>query len=108
MEVLLAQPRGFCAGVERAIETVRRALARYGAPLHVFHEIVHNTQVVDALRAQGAVFVDRVDAVPEGAVLVISAHGVGRSVRQQAAARRLRLIDATCPLVTKVHVQARQ
>ncbi len=108
MEVLLAQPRGFCAGVERAIETVRRALARYGAPLHVFHEIVHNTQVVDALRAQGAVFVDRVDAVPEGAVLVISAHGVGRSVRQQAAERRLRLIDATCPLVTKVHVQARQ
>ncbi|MFM1990290.1 MAG: 4-hydroxy-3-methylbut-2-enyl diphosphate reductase [Pseudomonadota bacterium] len=104
-EVLLAQPRGFCAGVDRAIEIVERALAQFGAPIYVRHEIVHNEHVVGDLRAKGAVFVDDLDAVPRGAVLVFSAHGVSRAVRDEATARGLQVYDATCPLVTKVHVE---
>ena len=105
MEVLLAQPRGFCAGVDRAIEIVERALQVYGAPIYVRHEIVHNTHVVAELRARGAVFVDELDHVPAGATVVFSAHGVPKSVRNEAQARGLRVFDATCPLVTKVHVE---
>ncbi|WP_088278675.1 4-hydroxy-3-methylbut-2-enyl diphosphate reductase [Ideonella sp. A 288] len=108
MDVLLAQPRGFCAGVVRAVEIVERALQLHGAPVHVFHEIVHNGHVVADLRSRGAVFVDRIDEVPVGAVLVFSAHGVATSVERAARERRLRVIDATCPLVTKVHLQAQR
>jgi 4-hydroxy-3-methylbut-2-enyl diphosphate reductase len=105
MEVLLAQPRGFCAGVDRAIEIVERALQLYGAPIYVRHEIVHNTHVVADLRAKGAVFVDELDQVPAGATVVFSAHGVSKAVRNEAQALGLRVFDATCPLVTKVHVE---
>jgi 4-hydroxy-3-methylbut-2-enyl diphosphate reductase len=105
MEVLLAQPRGFCAGVDRAIEIVERALQVHGAPIYVRHEIVHNTHVVADLRAKGAVFVDELDQVPAGATVVFSAHGVSKTVRNEAQARGLRVFDATCPLVTKVHVE---
>jgi 4-hydroxy-3-methylbut-2-enyl diphosphate reductase len=105
MEVLLAQPRGFCAGVDRAIEIVERALQVHGAPIYVRHEIVHNTHVVSDLRAKGAVFVDELDQVPAGATVVFSAHGVSKAVRNEAQARGLRVFDATCPLVTKVHVE---
>jgi 4-hydroxy-3-methylbut-2-enyl diphosphate reductase len=105
MEVLLAQPRGFCAGVDRAIEIVERALQVHGAPIYVRHEIVHNTHVVADLRAKGAVFVDELDQVPAGATVVFSAHGVSKTVRHEAQARGLRVFDATCPLVTKVHVE---
>jgi 4-hydroxy-3-methylbut-2-enyl diphosphate reductase len=105
MDVLLAQPRGFCAGVDRAIEIVERALQVRGAPIYVRHEIVHNTHVVADLRAKGAVFVDELDQVPEGATVVFSAHGVSKAVRAEAQARRLHVFDATCPLVTKVHVE---
>jgi 4-hydroxy-3-methylbut-2-enyl diphosphate reductase len=108
MDVLLAQPRGFCAGVARAIEIVERALDRYGAPVYVYHEIVHNGHVVGDLAARGAVFVDRIDAIPPGAVTVFSAHGVANAVVAEAAMRGLRVIDATCPLVTKVHLQAQR
>ena len=108
MQVLLASPRGFCAGVDRAIEIVELALSIYGRPVFVRHEIVHNRRVVDRLRAMGAVFVDDVAEIPEGAVAVFSAHGVSPKVREEAAARRLRAIDATCPLVTKVHLEARR
>ncbi len=108
MRVLLASPRGFCAGVDRAIEIVELALARYGAPIYVRHEIVHNRHVVDGLRAKGAVFVEDVADVPEGALLVFSAHGVSPAVRRAAAERRLHTLDATCPLVTKVHVEAKR
>ncbi|MGE0099427.1 MAG: 4-hydroxy-3-methylbut-2-enyl diphosphate reductase [Hydrogenophaga sp.] len=108
MQVILAQPRGFCAGVTRAIDIVERALARHGAPVHVFHEIVHNQWVVDDLRSRGAVFVQALDAVPDHAVVVFSAHGVSRQVMNQAQARGLRTIDATCPLVSKVHQQAQR
>ena len=108
LRILLAKPRGFCAGVERAIETVERALERYGAPVYVRHEIVHNKRVVEKLRAKGARFVAEVDEVPEGAVTVFSAHGVTRRVEQRAAGRRLEVIDATCPLVRKVHVEGRR
>jgi len=104
-EVLLAQPRGFCAGVDRAIDIVERALARHGAPIYVRHEIVHNRYVVQKLRDQGAVFVEELDEVPAGAWVVFSAHGVSRQVREQAHAMGLRVFDATCPLVTKVHVE---
>jgi 4-hydroxy-3-methylbut-2-enyl diphosphate reductase len=104
-EVLLAQPRGFCAGVDRAIEIVERALAQFGAPIYVRHEIVHNEHVVGDLRAKGAVFVDDLDAVPRGAVVVFSAHGVSRAVRDEADRLGLQVYDATCPLVTKVHVE---
>jgi 4-hydroxy-3-methylbut-2-enyl diphosphate reductase len=105
MEVLLANPRGFCAGVERAIGIVERALELYGAPIYVRHEVVHNKYVVDDLRAKGAVFVEELDEVPAGGTVIFSAHGVSRSVRAEADARGLRVFDATCPLVTKVHVE---
>jgi 4-hydroxy-3-methylbut-2-enyl diphosphate reductase len=108
MEIVLASPRGFCAGVDRAIEIVEQALARYGAPVYVRHEIVHNRHVVEDLRAKGAVFIDDPADAPEGALLVFSAHGVSPAVRQAAADRRLRVIDATCPLVTKVHVETQR
>jgi len=104
-EVVLANPRGFCAGVERAIEIVERALERYGAPIYVRHEIVHNRFVVDDLRAKGAVFVDELDQVPRGSTVIFSAHGVAKAVRADAEARGLKVFDATCPLVTKVHVE---
>jgi 4-hydroxy-3-methylbut-2-enyl diphosphate reductase len=108
MRVILAQPRGFCAGVVRAIEIVDRALQQHGAPVYVRHEIVHNRHVVDNLRRKGARFVEELDEVPEGAVAVFSAHGVAQSVERDAAQRGLDVLDATCPLVTKVHVQGRQ
>ena len=105
MEVMLASPRGFCAGVERAIEIVERALELRGAPIYVRHEIVHNKYVVENLRAKGAVFVEELDEVPAGATVIFSAHGVSREVRAQAERRGLKVFDATCPLVTKVHVE---
>ncbi|MCP4636602.1 MAG: 4-hydroxy-3-methylbut-2-enyl diphosphate reductase [Methyloversatilis sp.] len=105
MEVLLANPRGFCAGVERAIAIVERALEQYGAPIYVRHEVVHNKFVVDSLRAKGAIFIDDLADVPAGATLIFSAHGVPQAVRHDAGARGLRVFDATCPLVTKVHVE---
>jgi len=108
MRILLANPRGFCAGVDRAIEIVELALARWGPPVFVRHEIVHNRQVVEALRAKGAVFVEDPAEAPPGALLVFSAHGVSPAVRQAAQQRGLRTLDATCPLVTKVHVEARR
>ena len=103
--VLLAEPRGFCAGVDRAIEIVERALAKFGTPIYVRHEIVHNTYVVNDLKAKGAIFIEDLAEVPPGAVLVFSAHGVSKSVRDEAAARGFSIFDATCPLVTKVHVE---
>jgi len=105
MEVVLAQPRGFCAGVDRAIEIVERALTVHGAPIYVRHEIVHNKYVVDDLRSKGAVFIDELDQVPTGAIVVFSAHGVSKVVQRDAQQRGLRVFDATCPLVTKVHVE---
>ncbi|HTS52383.1 MAG TPA: 4-hydroxy-3-methylbut-2-enyl diphosphate reductase [Burkholderiales bacterium] len=108
MEILLAQPRGFCAGVVRAVEIVERALEIYGAPVYVFHEIVHNRYVVDDLEKRGAVFVESLDLVPSGSVIVFSAHGVSDAVVEHAERRRLEIIDATCPLVTKVHLQAQR
>ena len=108
MQIQLANPRGFCAGVDRAIEVVEIALERFGAPVHVRHEIVHNKHVVDRLRDKGAVFVEDPDEVPPGSVLILSAHGVAPSVREAAAARDLTVIDATCPLVTKVHVETQR
>ena len=104
-QVLLANPRGFCAGVERAIEIVERALELFGAPIYVRHEVVHNKFVVDNLKAKGAIFVDELADVPPGSTVIFSAHGVPRQVRAEAAARGLRVFDATCPLVTKVHLE---
>lgn len=104
-EVVLAEPRGFCAGVDRAIEIVERALTLHGAPIYVRHEIVHNTYVVEDLRAKGAIFIEDLADVPAGATLVFSAHGVSQAVRQEAAVRGFQVFDATCPLVTKVHVE---
>jgi 4-hydroxy-3-methylbut-2-enyl diphosphate reductase len=104
-EILLAQPRGFCAGVDRAIEIVERALKQFGAPIYVRHEIVHNAYVVADLRAKGAIFIEDLDDVPAGNTLVFSAHGVSKAVRAEAEARGLSIFDATCPLVTKVHVE---
>ncbi|CAI08640.1 4-hydroxy-3-methylbut-2-enyl diphosphate reductase [Aromatoleum aromaticum] len=104
-EILLANPRGFCAGVERAIEIVEQALARFGAPIYVRHEVVHNKFVVDGLRAKGAIFVEELDEVPTGQTVIFSAHGVPQAVRSEAERRGLRVFDATCPLVTKVHLE---
>jgi 4-hydroxy-3-methylbut-2-enyl diphosphate reductase len=105
MEILLAKPRGFCAGVERAIEIVERALAQFGAPIYVRHEIVHNKSVVESLRAKGAVFVEELAEVPAGNTVIFSAHGVSREIRAEAERRGLKVFDATCPLVTKVHME---
>ncbi|MFO0930842.1 MAG: 4-hydroxy-3-methylbut-2-enyl diphosphate reductase [Gemmataceae bacterium] len=105
MDVLLANPRGFCAGVDRAIEIVERALEAFGAPIFVRHEIVHNRFVVESLRAKGAVFVDELSEVPDDATVIFSAHGVSQAVRSEAGQRGLRVFDATCPLVTKVHIE---
>ena len=105
MRILLANPRGFCAGVDRAIEIVERALELFGAPIYVRHEVVHNRYVVDRLRAMGAKFVDELAEVPEGAIVIFSAHGVSRAVQNEAQARGLEVYDATCPLVTKVHLE---
>jgi 4-hydroxy-3-methylbut-2-en-1-yl diphosphate reductase len=105
MEILLANPRGFCAGVDRAIEIVERALEIHGAPVYVRHEVVHNRHVVERLRGMGAVFVDELQEVPDGAIVIFSAHGVARTVRAEALRRGLRVFDATCPLVTKVHLE---
>lgn len=104
-EVLLAEPRGFCAGVDRAIDIVEQALLKFGAPIYVRHEIVHNTHVVNDLKHRGAIFIEELDDVPAGATLVFSAHGVSQAVQQEARARGFRIFDATCPLVTKVHVE---
>jgi len=108
LDVVLAQPRGFCAGVVRAIEIVERALLKYGAPVYVRHEIVHNKYVVESLKEKGAVFVEELDEVPPGAITVFSAHGVARSVEDEAARRRLPVLNATCPLVSKVHNQGKR
>jgi len=108
MRVILAQPRGFCAGVERAIEIVERAIEKYGAPVYVRHEIVHNRHVVESLRAKGAHFVDELDEVPPGGITIFSAHGVAQTVEQAAEERGLPVIDATCPLVSKVHLEGRR
>jgi 4-hydroxy-3-methylbut-2-enyl diphosphate reductase len=108
MKVILAKPRGFCAGVERAIEIVERALEKYGAPVYVRHEIVHNRHVVDSLRAKGARFVDELDEIPAGGITVFSAHGVSQKVEDEATMRSLPIIDATCPLVSKVHHEAQR
>ncbi|AQG97888.1 4-hydroxy-3-methylbut-2-enyl diphosphate reductase [Burkholderia sp. KK1] len=105
VEILLAQPRGFCAGVDRAIEIVERAIKLFGAPIYVRHEIVHNAYVVADLREKGAIFIEELSDVPEGATLIFSAHGVSKAVRGEAEARGLRVFDATCPLVTKVHIE---
>ena len=104
-EVLLAEPRGFCAGVDRAIEIVERALAKFGAPIYVRHEIVHNTYVVNELKSKGAIFIEDLSDVPPGSTLVFSAHGVSKAVQQEARDRGFSIFDATCPLVTKVHVE---
>ena len=108
LRVVLAKPRGFCAGVERAIEIVERALEKFGAPVYVRHEIVHNKHVVESLKHRGAVFVEEVDEIPEGAITVFSAHGVSKRVEGDAKLRTLEVIDATCPLVTKVHKEGRR
>ena len=105
MEITLAEPRGFCAGVDRAIEIVERALTKFGAPIYVRHEIVHNTHVVNDLKQRGAIFIEELDDVPPGATLVFSAHGVSKAVQQEAERRGFQIFDATCPLVTKVHVE---
>ncbi len=105
MKIILANPRGFCAGVDRAIEIVNRALDLFGAPIYIRHEVVHNRFVVDSLRQRGAIFVDELDEIPDGSTVIFSAHGVSMMVRQEAERRDLRLFDATCPLVTKVHME---
>ncbi len=108
MKIILAQPRGFCAGVERAIEIVEEALLRFGPPVYVRHEIVHNPHVVDRLRAKGAIFVQETDEIPQGAITIFSAHGVAEAVEEHAKTRGLEIIDATCPLVSKVHTEGQR
>ncbi len=108
MKILLANPRGFCAGVDRAIDIVERALGLFGAPIYVRHEVVHNRYVVDRLRSMGAIFVDELDRVPDGSTVIFSAHGVSRAVQEEAARRELSVFDATCPLVTKVHMEVKR
>src|SRR6185369_15717777 len=108
LKIILSKPRGFCAGVERAIEIVEKALAIYGAPIYVRHEIVHNKWVVEDLRSKGVIFVDEVSDVPDGAITVFSAHGISEKVENSAKVRDLPVIDATCPLVTKVHREAQR
>lgn len=108
VEIVLANPRGFCAGVDRAIDIVNRALDVFGPPIHVRHEVVHNKYVVDQLRQRGAIFVDELDEVPDDSIVIFSAHGVSRAVQDEAAVRGLRVFDATCPLVTKVHLEVTQ
>jgi 4-hydroxy-3-methylbut-2-enyl diphosphate reductase len=105
VDIILAEPRGFCAGVDRAIEIVERALTKFGAPIYVRHEIVHNTYVVNDLKAKGAIFIEELNDVPPGATLIFSAHGVSRAIQDEAVARGFQIFDATCPLVTKVHVE---
>src|SRR6266478_5046149 len=105
MEILLANPRSFCAGVDRAIAIVEQALARFGGPIYVHHEIVHNKFVLDDLRAKGVIFIESLDEVPSGSILIFDAHGVSAEVRREATARSLTVFDATCPLVTKIHVE---
>lgn len=105
MQILLANPRGFCAGVDRAISIVENALAIYGAPIYVRHEVVHNRYVVDSLRERGAIFIEQISEVPDGAILIFSAHGVSQAVHNEAKSRDLTVFDATCPLVTKVHME---
>jgi 4-hydroxy-3-methylbut-2-enyl diphosphate reductase len=105
LDILLAEPRGFCAGVDRAIEIVEKALAKFGRPIYVRHEIVHNTYVVNDLKQKGAIFIEELDDVPPGSTLVFSAHGVSKAIQDEAAKRGFRIFDATCPLVTKVHVE---
>ena len=105
MEILMANPRGFCAGVDRAIEIVERALELFGAPIYVRHEVVHNKYVVDGLRDKGAIFVDELHEVPDDSTVIFSAHGVSRAVESEAESRQLQVFDATCPLVTKVHIE---
>ncbi|MEJ2533127.1 MAG: 4-hydroxy-3-methylbut-2-enyl diphosphate reductase, partial [Halioglobus sp.] len=105
MEIQLANPRGFCAGVDRAIDIVNRALEVFGAPIYVRHEVVHNKFVVEDLRERGAIFVDELQEVPDDCIVIFSAHGVSQAVRQEAGRRHLRVFDATCPLVTKVHME---
>ncbi|PLX56368.1 MAG: 4-hydroxy-3-methylbut-2-enyl diphosphate reductase, partial [Chromatiales bacterium] len=105
MKILLANPRGFCAGVDRAIEIVERALELFGPPIYVRHEVVHNRFVVDGLRRKGAIFVEELDEVPDDATVIFSAHGVARAVQTEAQRRQLTVFDATCPLVTKVHME---
>ena len=106
MKIILANPRGFCAGVNMAIESLERALELFGQPLYVYHEIVHNRPVVERFRKRGVIFVDGIEDIPEGANVLYSAHGVAPAIRAAADARQLRAIDATCPLVTKVHLEA--
>ena len=108
MKILLANPRGFCAGVDRAIEIVERAIELFGAPIYVRHEVVHNRFVVDDLKAKGAIFVDELDEVPDDSTVIFSAHGVSRQVQDEASGRRLKVFDATCPLVTKVHMEVKR
>ncbi len=108
MKILLANPRGFCAGVDRAIDIVERAIGLFGAPIHVRHEVVHNRYVVERLRSMGAVFVEELDEVPDGATVIFSAHGVSRAVQEEARRRDLNVFDATCPLVTKVHMEVKR